>query len=675
MNRILLLFFILTGVAVCSADQSRPIVGAKAVGLGGAFVSIADDSTAIGWNPAGISRMRRFVLGNDFSRPFGIASSNRLSLIIPSSERIAFGLNWDRLAMKDEEIGFWRDEVRFCYSYMPLPSFSFGLNLKYLYDNASFHGVSLGSSYGWGMDLGIIIRPPQLKGGVIGLMAEDLLSLAGGRIGLGMSVRHDSGFSERLFKPRFRIGGAYRPNRVLLLSGQLDDMVRLGAQLSISPFSLRAGIQRPVGGGGITLSAGLGARYRGIEFNYACLVPPGLPLTSYFSISFNVDYQKPPVKIEAIKLREIYPAHRYFYARGDERAPVIQRLKGDGEEMSFNLHPLDGIGRIWMVNESRELVDVRIRLFIDGFTPDEGTVAVERIEVLPRHRISVPIRRLLLKEDVLKLNRYVPVEVKVEVTDLSDEMRKKATATTRTVIRSVNSLLMDEVAKLASFVSSRDKVVREFALETLKMVEDLGEGIDLHPAIFKAIALFDALYGMSYASDPNVPFESGTVDEVMFPRQILSMRRGRRMFGDCDDSTVLFCSLLESVGVHTALIKQPKHVLMAFELDGLTLERAQEIGLDERSYIPIGGYVWVPVETTLIGKGFAEAWRAGAQRMSSGVEDITTVQDAWERFGSPDVSAVNGWPEGYSLPPKDRLLERFRKDLNDPWISAWRGVR
>ena len=668
---ILIIMFFIAGV--CVGDQSRPVGGAKAVGFGGAFVSIADDSTAIGWNPAGISRMRRFVLGNDYSRLFGIASFNRLSFIIPSSERIAFGLNWDRLAMKDEEVSFRRDEVSFCYSFTPLPSFSLGLNLKYLSDGASLNGITLGSSYGWGMDFGIIGRPYRLRGGIIGAVVQDMISLAGGRVRPGMAVRHDSGFVEKLFKPRLRIGGAYRLRGKVLLSAQLDEMMRMGAEFSIPPISLRVGIQKPREDEGMAITAGFGARYRGVELNYACMIPKGLPITSFLSISFNADYQKPPVKIEAVKLREIYPVHRYFYLRGGDRAPVIQAPLS--QKMKFTPHPFDSIGRIWMVNESKELVEVRVKLFIDGFTPDEGTVAVERVEVLPRHRISVPIGRLLLKENVLKLNRYVPVEARVEVADLSDEMRKKATATAKTVIRSINSLLMDDVAKLASFVSSKDEVVRNFALGSLDLVGDLNREAKLNPALFKAIVLFDALYGMSYASDPNVPFESGTVDEVMFPRQILSMGKGDRMFGDCDDSTVLLCSLLESVGVHTALIKQPKHVLMAFQLDGLTLERAQEIGLDEESYIPIGGYAWIPVETTLIKEGFAKAWKAGIERMKLGVEDITTVQNAWEKYGSPDVAAVNNWPDIYSLPPKGKLIERIQRDINDPWISRWRGVR
>jgi len=33
-------------------------VGARAVGMGGAFVAVADDATAIFWNPAGLSRLK-----------------------------------------------------------------------------------------------------------------------------------------------------------------------------------------------------------------------------------------------------------------------------------------------------------------------------------------------------------------------------------------------------------------------------------------------------------------------------------------------------------------------------------------------------------------------------------------------------------------------------------------
>jgi hypothetical protein len=37
-------------------------IGARAVGMGGAFVSMADDATAVYWNPAGIARIQKGVL-------------------------------------------------------------------------------------------------------------------------------------------------------------------------------------------------------------------------------------------------------------------------------------------------------------------------------------------------------------------------------------------------------------------------------------------------------------------------------------------------------------------------------------------------------------------------------------------------------------------------------------
>ena len=39
--------------------KNRPTVGLRAAGLGGAFVAVADDASAIHWNPAGLSKLRR----------------------------------------------------------------------------------------------------------------------------------------------------------------------------------------------------------------------------------------------------------------------------------------------------------------------------------------------------------------------------------------------------------------------------------------------------------------------------------------------------------------------------------------------------------------------------------------------------------------------------------------
>jgi hypothetical protein len=51
-------------------------IGARAVGLGGAFVSIADDASATFWNPAGLTRIRcnQFLVSADLPDGFSVSS-------------------------------------------------------------------------------------------------------------------------------------------------------------------------------------------------------------------------------------------------------------------------------------------------------------------------------------------------------------------------------------------------------------------------------------------------------------------------------------------------------------------------------------------------------------------------------------------------------------------------
>ena len=42
-------------------------VGAKAMGMGGAFLAVADDFTTLYWNPAGLAQIKKFELFGGFS--------------------------------------------------------------------------------------------------------------------------------------------------------------------------------------------------------------------------------------------------------------------------------------------------------------------------------------------------------------------------------------------------------------------------------------------------------------------------------------------------------------------------------------------------------------------------------------------------------------------------------
>ena len=65
MKKILLLTCLLSVVFVANAfanGLSLNSIGPKALGMGGAFVGLADDGTAIYWNPAGLAGQSNSIL-------------------------------------------------------------------------------------------------------------------------------------------------------------------------------------------------------------------------------------------------------------------------------------------------------------------------------------------------------------------------------------------------------------------------------------------------------------------------------------------------------------------------------------------------------------------------------------------------------------------------------------
>lgn len=425
-------------------------------------------------------------------------------------------------------------------------------------------------------------------------------------------------------------------------------------------------------------------KFRWLNFNTAYLMPPTLPATIYAGLSFNFDYRKLPVRIEYIRIEDLYPVHYHYYATPNRESQPITYDEPDAPPLLTDVdrdryYPLtssDTIGRIWLKNESHEPVTVHIKLFMDGFVSRDGTeVALGDIELPPRKRKSVPIRQLVLTSSAVELSQAQPVQAVIKVIESGGAAYK--TATTTVTLHDIHTTVLDDVGKLGSFVISQDPTVAAFTeavfAEFAQEIEGIKQtGIPL--GLYRAMLLFNALHGIAYKSDPNIPFASGTNDDIKYPHEMLmhlteqtSEDGNSGAFGDCDDSTALYCSLLESVGIKTALIQLPSHVMMAFRLGQISIDQAQRVNLPY--YAPINGQVWIPVETTLIKDGFVAAWKKGFDEIQgAGVgHSTTTVEEAWEKYG---ISPIRGSKQPFSI-PKDLTMEKVRSDLASPWLQEF----
>ena len=52
-------FAALPVAAAAQSSLNRPGSGARAAGMGNAFIAVSDDGTAASWNPAGLSQLRK----------------------------------------------------------------------------------------------------------------------------------------------------------------------------------------------------------------------------------------------------------------------------------------------------------------------------------------------------------------------------------------------------------------------------------------------------------------------------------------------------------------------------------------------------------------------------------------------------------------------------------------
>ncbi|MBI9105261.1 MAG: hypothetical protein JEZ04_00865 [Spirochaetales bacterium] len=148
---------------------------------------------------------------------------------------------------------------------------------------------------------------------------------------------------------------------------------------------------------------------------------------------------------------------------------------------------------------------------------------------------------------------------------------------------------------------------------------------------------FNALgeLGILYQIDPTAPFtemqgDTFVVDSISLPRETL-----KRLTGDCDDLTVLYCTMLESIGIETALVTVPGHIFCAFNTDVPSADYKM-ISPDRAITIESGGTIWVPVEITMIGKrSFTEAW-------SKGISEFTEWDSAPARRGFYKTGEAQG---------------------------------
>jgi len=272
--------------------------------------------------------------------------------------------------------------------------------------------------------------------------------------------------------------------------------------------------------------------------------------------------------------------------------------------------------------------------------------------------------KALFNENVLEITEgtKVAAEILLEFSIKGVRYKDEHSETLRLYDR--NATTWEDDRKAAAFVTAKDPVILKFSKNVVNAVKNKTSG-SVNENLLHAIALHEAIavYGMSYVVDPKTPYKEFSrkkqaVDFLQFPKQTLEYRAG-----DCDDLSIMYSALLEAVGIETAFITIPGHILMAFSL-GMSPEEAKRVFSVADDLIFRDGKTWVPVEATQIEGGFLKAWQLGAKNWREGVllkkEGFYPMHDSWTVY---EPVGLPGEAEPLRLPSEDRLVVAYMGEL------------
>lgn len=599
--------------------QQTPI-GARPIGLGGAFVGISDDANAIFWNPAGIPLVQRQELRfTNVNNRYGIdLNDNNFSLIFPVRDNHAVGVDVFWNGFKDDELDFGKLMVRPSYGYR-FKDLSLGVNGKFLRTTTNLDGTSIAITNGFGFDAGLLITLGERFR--LGVVARDITET---------SATNEQDVSESLFKRSFVGGVSYKPTENALVALDIDDRAHFGVEYWVAPiFAVRGGLQKDLDtpenlSNSFNYALGTSIKYRFIQIDYAYDHHPILPATHY--LTFSILRSPPFVSIKNAELRTAtVMKSMYPYYQRKEFADVI--LKNAAQE------PVDATVSIYVPN----LMD----------TPYE-----ERVSLPPQTIKSYPFKvtfsdTLLLASSAGFDNTVQPA---VKVSYSQDNVQKQKEEKMRPVfIAGKNKMQWQDTRMAGAFVTIDDAAVERFARGMVATYGKLLRERFGNSNISKAMLLFDAIgtYGIRYQIDKSTPWaavagDSTAFDTIQYPGELFTSK-----IGDCDDLTVMFASLLGNLGIDTAFLEANDpgfpHIYLMFD-SGIDLNSVADHFLDPSEYVIWREKVWIPVETTMFTAfSFIDAWRRGREEYHNlkprGYIEETHVWEASQAYPPGKVKA------------------------------------
>lgn len=226
------IIFLTIGLACVSEAAFENInIGARPMGMGGAFSAVADDTNAIAWNPAGLAELRSPQIGLSYLELYGLVNYNFVSFANPLTQTDA--LAGYIMSSNDPDHLYRETTLGFSYARKIRRPLKFGGNLKFLSSSANIGEIKVGSAKGVAIDIGACIDlTDELS---IGAVLPNLLSYVA--YSRNQLWRADAkSYTEELTR-EYRLATAYRSNWLNKKLSSIKSDMQFAAEVANNNFS------------------------------------------------------------------------------------------------------------------------------------------------------------------------------------------------------------------------------------------------------------------------------------------------------------------------------------------------------------------------------------------------------------------------------------------------------
>ncbi|HEX7025931.1 MAG TPA: tetratricopeptide repeat protein, partial [Gammaproteobacteria bacterium] len=325
---------------------------------------------------------------------------------------------------------------------------------------------------------------------------------------------------------------------------------------------------------------------------------------------------------------------------------------------SYKQYAEKPVGRVKVRNPSGiDYGGLQVSFEVKGYMDFPTRQAIDKLAA--NGEVEIPLTAVF-NNKILEIDEDTGVQVEVKLEYVREGQNDSTSITQRMTLYGKNAIVWAEPNRIGSFVTPKDDTLRDFIRQVT--TEFKPESGPLNEKLVTAMTVFNALSaaGLRYEVDPSNPFmeiKDDQVDYVQFGRETLKLKSG-----DCDDLSVLFSAALENLGIETAILDVPGHLLMMFNT-GLPQENRDLISAQDDLLVIYNNQVWIPLEVTMITSSFSEAWGEGARKYhdNDAKKALTVIplRDAWQEY-----QPVTLKPGSYDLklPAAEKAVARIQRE-------------